>query len=236
MALEKILYNCLRIKTFSSIFYRFAPKCFATTARFLRQQDVRWKCYLELAVLSDSPNEMNYRWTSIGPLEVCVYVCFCQYSFSFCLSFSGSINNSRRSGRLEQMQVFKSRRAHMKDTLFSAPHQHRRSANYPTRPWWIAMGFFFQGDTRNESQLALLDGCFPSQSVSRSHADRQDANCKSLRNVTTGRHAPTNETWLFSAVKPADDKRASDAPIVLCWKRLVSIGKLLPVCSTLLEL
>lgn len=140
---------------------------------------------------------------------------------------SGGMNNSRKVGnKCEYVKVV---RLGWRTSCFqrSLPTRvrNRRSAVSSTCPWWIATGFFFPGDTRNEkwaktkqkkkSQLGLHDGCFPSQSVRRSHADRQDANCKSLWNVMTGRHAPRDETWLFAGVKPEADKKAFEAPIVL---------------------
>lgn len=75
-----------------------------------------------------------------------------------------------------------------------------------------------------KSQLSLHDGCFPSQSVRRSHSDGQDANCKSLWNVMTGRHAPTDETSGCCRCICADRKRLK---LVLCFRNLVSLGKYL---------
>lgn len=117
----------------------------------------------------------------------------------------------------------------MKDKLFSALSPHQGSEPPLRRLLNLSMmdcnRVFLSGrhpewemsknETKKKSQLGLHDGCFPSQSVRRSHADRQDANCKSLWNVMTGRHAPRDETWLFAGVKPEADKKAFEAPIVL---------------------
>lgn len=91
---------------------------------------------------------------------------------------------------------------------------------------WHGFSFRERCRMRNEakSQLSLHDGCFPSQSVRRSHSDGQDANCKSLWNVMTGRHVPTDETSGCWRCICADRKQLK---LVLFFRNLVSVGKYL---------